>query len=545
MSGFTAEQAWGSQPQASTASGFTPEQAWGANPTPDSAAQPQSSLPGPLRWAARNALGALQGVKDTWDGAAQLAEHAIPGLTSADAALGLPNADRVAQQSDASYQAHRQALGGTGTDWTRDIGRVVSVAPLAALAPEASPWLVGPALGAVSGATTPVTNLPNKTLSGIVSGTSDGGPGYWQQAGMNAGIGAVGGLAGPILTRGVPAIARQVLGRATGAGADSYSDAFAAGLSRNQEFFPNLAGNADQEAIVDRARTGVQNMIQSRGSDYNAAMAGLKADTTPLSMTPIQAALDSAPSGMSRSGKVINQDVVDTVSALRSKVGEWVNSEAPQLDHTAYGLDELKQAIGGIRESTTPGTAARTAADQVYHAVRGQVVDQAPGYAGIMDKYASDTSQLQEIQKGLSLGNKASADTALRKLQSVMRNNVNSNYGNRGALLDQLQNQGDVSLRPALAGQALNSWAPRGLAGHAAEVGGVVGAFTHPHLLPLLALASPKVTGAVAYGSGRVASTLPPAFRRAVPLIPGAALPGFALGSNSPVSPYDQLNRNP
>ena len=48
-----------------------------------------------------------------------------------------------------------------------------------------------------------------------------------------------------------------------------------------------------------------------------------------------------------------------------------------------------------------------------------------------------------EMQKALSLGDSSAADTALRKLQSVMRDNVNANFGSRLRLVEQLEKAGD------------------------------------------------------------------------------------------------------
>jgi hypothetical protein len=59
------------------------------------------------------------------------------------------------------------------------------------------------------------------------------------------------------------------------------------------------------------------------------------------------------------------------------------------------------------------------------------VAQQAPDYAVAMDNYSKSADLLREMERALSLGNKASADTALRKLTSLMRNNVNTNYGER------------------------------------------------------------------------------------------------------------------
>ena len=78
-----------------------------------------------------------------------------------------------------------------------------------------------------------------------------------------------------------------------------------------------------------------------------------------------------------------------------------------------------------------------------------------------MKAYSDASDQIMEIERALSLGKKASVDTGMRKLQSLARNNVQTNYGNRLSLARELEDAGGVSLLPSIARQARNSWTPR------------------------------------------------------------------------------------
>jgi hypothetical protein len=124
-----------------------------------------------------------------------------------------------------------------------------------------------------------------------------------------------------------------------------------------------------------------------------------------------------------------------------------------------------------------------------------------------MKDYSEASAQISEIERALSLGDKASKDTAMRKLQSLMRNNVQTNYGNRLALANTLEQQGGVDLLPSIAGQALNSWTPRSLAGQLGSgtvaAGGLL--LHNPLAIPILATQSPRLVGNAAYGVGRLA----------------------------------------
>jgi hypothetical protein len=121
-----------------------------------------------------------------------------------------------------------------------------------------------------------------------------------------------------------------------------------------------------------------------------------------------------------------------------------------------------------------------------------------------MKAYSDATEQIKEVEKALSLGKKASVDTATRKLQSLMRDNVQTNYGQRTSLARDLQRIGGTEFMPGLAGQALSSPVPRGLQSIATVpssylaygAGGIPGAAAN------LALSSPRLMGEAAFATG-------------------------------------------
>jgi hypothetical protein len=123
-----------------------------------------------------------------------------------------------------------------------------------------------------------------------------------------------------------------------------------------------------------------------------------------------------------------------------------------------------------------------------------------------MKGYSEAAELVQEIEKALSLGQKSSVDTAMRKLQSLMRNNVNTSYGYRDQLAESMIQQGGRDIMPALAGQAMSELLPRGLQRVAAGSGGAGLALTGnvPAAAALAALSSPRLVGEAAYGVGRM-----------------------------------------
>jgi hypothetical protein len=177
-------------------------------------------------------------------------------------------------------------------------------------------------------------------------------------------------------------------------------------------------------------------------------------------------------------------------------------------------MDALKQRVGAILEDIPYGTKARTVAEGIYNSIKSTINEQAPVYSKVMKDYSESTDLIKEIEKSLSLGNKSSVATGLNKLQSLMRNNVNTNYGYRQELANKLMESGGNDLMPALAGQALSSWTPRGLVGQGLDVSALLGtALTGGAHIPAtaatMATTSPRLMGEVSYKAGQAASKLP------------------------------------
>ena len=143
----------------------------------------------------------------------------------------------------------------------------------------------------------------------------------------------------------------------------------------------------------------------------------------------------------------------------------------------------------------------------IYDSVKGTISRQAPKYAEVMADYANASDDITEIERALSLGDRASADTAIRKLQSLTRNNANTNYGNRLSLAQQLEMEGGRPFISALSGQALSSPTARGLAG-GVETGSFVAGFTNPAFLASIPFQTPRVVGEGLYLGGRGARKL-------------------------------------
>lgn len=343
--------------------------------------------------------------------------------------------------------------------------------------------------GAVAGgATAGLVNPDDAGTGALIGGALPAGV----QAAKALGAGAKNMTAG---------LTKHTLGTSTGTGAESVGAAYRAGKQGGTAFLDNLRGKVPFTDVLDDAKAALSQMRVDRSNQYKQGMAGVSADKTVIDFTPIDSAVNSLKSMGNYKGQVINKNASGTVDEIADLVGQWKTLD-PKEFHTPEGLDALKQAISDIRDTTQLGTAARKAADTAYNSVKGQITQQAPTYAKVMKDYSEASELVKEIERSLVGNQKTAADTAMRKLQSLMRNNVNTNYGNRLDLARTLEGKG-ADILPAVAGQSMSSMTPRGLQGLGAS--GIVGAgllTSNPVALSMLPFTSPRIVGEAAYGLG-------------------------------------------
>jgi hypothetical protein len=305
----------------------------------------------------------------------------------------------------------------------------------------------------------------------------------------------------------------------TGTGAQSIETAARAGYEggkAGEEFQKNLRGQGPMREVVDDARKAVGQMRQERGAEYRAAMTKVGADKTILSWNDVDTALADMDKVATFKGQSLSPSTAAIRDSIKEEVEAWKNLQASEFG-TAEGFDALKRRVGDIRDSTQYGTPERHVADQAYNAIRSTIVKQVPAYGKIMQGYEEASDIIREMEKTLSLNPTATIDTALRKLQSVLRNNVNTSYGRRAELMDFLTRAGAPHLMEKLSGQALNTWTPRGGFGKLLMGGAAGSALAHPAAAAAIPLMSPRAVGEGAYYAGKAASKLPARqIRRAV-----------------------------
>lgn len=301
------------------------------------------------------------------------------------------------------------------------------------------------------------------------------------------------------------------LGLSTGAGSDAIIQAYRSGREGGEAqdaLVANMRGEVDAGEVVDEALAGIKKMAADRSARYRTDKDALSLDQTKVQFPNVQQRIKALADTFEMEGQSsLSPAGQAKLRSVQKIISDWSKSEGLQ---TAAGLDFLKRKIDNLFPTgMNPGDEAAviTAARNI---VKDEIVKQVPEYAAVMKPYEEAVKLEQEMVKALSLGKNNAAETALRKLQSVMRNNVQTNFGQRLRLVEQLEQAGDVLLLPKLAGQNLNALAPRGVVargGALATSGGAVAGMS-PTGAAMLPLMSPRVMGEAALKVGQTSRLL-------------------------------------
>ena len=329
------------------------------------------------------------------------------------------------------------------------------------------------------------------------------------------------GAAGAV--KNTPSAIAGALGVTSGVGDQPIREAFQAGREggeRQKAFLENMRGEVDVEEVavdaLDAMREQRRKFSDQYTDDKNMLMLGSNEINMPRVVSGIQDLRKSFEyEGMSE----LSPQGQKKLATIEKLVGDWDRS--PGM-HNAKGLDFLKRRIDNeYPTGINPGDSS-VVVTRARKIVKDAITEQVPDYAKVMKPYEEAVKLEREMQRALSLGKNSSADTILRKLQSVMRNNVNANFGSRLKLVQELEKAGDYLLLPKIAGQTLNTPFPRGisrlgpLTGGAVAVGtGNTGALVSPLTGAALATTSPRLVGETANMAGRITgAAVDPMLRR-------------------------------
>lgn len=400
----------------------------------------------------------------------------------------------------------------TGTQLLGDVGRIaLNFAPVGTVSKGLS--IAGkPLLGRLA---SPVANIATGAGVGATGQALDSvSEGKEVEYGGGALLGA--GIASiPYVGKGLARLGSEALGATTGTGAgviNEFTGAIRKGGEVAQEAKNALRGNLNPQDIVDEARTAFGTVIKNRSDEYSTQLSKLKTKTAKIDHTPI---IQKFNKQLEDFGVFVNSDGTPNFSRspglgryekdlinLSKTLAEWGTREG---DNTIAGIDKLKQVIDDFRigsaDSKKFDSFVSTLRSEAKNIIRKDLMKSKDlktlsTYEKMLNDYEKSTREIKEIQKALSLGDKASVDTAFRKLSTVLRTNNEI----RKLAVDQLNEITGGKLLPKIAGQQLSELLPRGLSRIVTTGGTGIGLATGVGIISMLKVAlltSPRLVGEI------------------------------------------------
>jgi len=292
-------------------------------------------------------------------------------------------------------------------------------------------------------------------------------------------------------------IGKQVIGNmVTGVGAETISKAF----DRPPDFVKGLTGKTNMEDVLRNAKGGLSSMKDDRAIAYTAQLAKVKAASRIIDMGSIktamrknltknyQAKIDGA-GNLDLASSVFPDAVQSDVQKIYKLVNEW---DATPGNTAPIGLDTLKRRLDDF---FVPSKNSRAFVTGLRNEVKNKLTANVKNYAKMTKDYAEASDILNQIEKGLALGDRGSMDSAIRRLSAVMKENNEF----RNSLLGKLEVAAGTDFRAQIAGIQMQKMLPQGLIGRLADVGiatnilqkGIMA--TDPALFAALMATSPRV----------------------------------------------------
>jgi hypothetical protein len=298
--------------------------------------------------------------------------------------------------------------------------------------------------------------------------------------------------------------ASEVSGALTGTSGETVRQAFAAARAGGEElkqFTDALRKRTTPEQLVNRLREGTDQLSVEKSAKF-----GQMLDTIGDTRVPTADVLPGVVEDLGKIGVKVGEDKqldfsgskFRTVPEAQKKL-QRLYDEAVQLgdEQDIRGIDTSRQALGALLLAGDDAS-ARTANMAITGAINrvraaGTKVE---GYQDALTQFGDDAEFINEISRSLSSGDKATIDTAYRKLATSLK----TNNEQRRNLLQELDDATGGYIMSSVAGQQLSEELPRGIfkqiaagvAAGSALSGGISATF-----LPALVFASPRVTGEV------------------------------------------------
>lgn len=317
----------------------------------------------------------------------------------------------------------------------------------------------------------------------------------------------------PILqgARAAKAVAKPAyqfaVGKTTGLGPHVIAEQ----IKGTPEFKNAMRGTTTESQVVDMADDALNKIKQSRGDAYRQQLEKLGNVNKELPIDDIKIKSDEwlkryninkADDGsLDFSRSTVSGTSANEVEQVYKMVQDW-GSKAK--DTTPAMLDVLKRRLDDFYSTSRNSRAMVT---DLKKSVQSKIESQVPEYAKMTADYSKASDLIKEMERALGAGDRASADTAIRRLTMALREDKSL----RRDLLKVLDEVGDGNVTASVSGSLSRPIANRSLESLSTALSGAGAAyfFSNPLIAGLIPLASPRVVGELNLVLGKIGKAAP------------------------------------
>lgn len=349
--------------------------------------------------------------------------------------------------------------------------------------------------------------IPQGVSSGSVATLQEGevGKDTLLAAGIDAGFPVLGKVISKSL-KGAKRVGEEVLGTLSGTSQETLEkgleEAMASKESR-KSFVKALRSESTPEEIVTTLKNNIEEVSSKRSQEYATQLSNIADEvvsTENVADDFIKEIQDSFGVSLDNSGGLnfagsrlrtspqAQNKLQETFLELKTLQNKG-NTNIKDIDTTRQAISDI--ALKGDDASARTGNALITKASDKVRNI-GKQVD---GYEKLLNDFSESKSFTDDLERGLSSGDKKTVDQTYRRMVTAFKTNNEA----RMKLVNELDNITDGFVTAKITGQQLSEIMPRGIVGRiiapligtsAVATGGASASF-----IPLLALSSPRVIG--------------------------------------------------
>ena len=265
-----------------------------------------------------------------------------------------------------------------------------------------------------------------------------------------------------------------------------------------KEFQSALRWETTPQNILSNVQEGMQAIKNNRSIVYGQDYAKLQANKTPLAINDVvenfvKSLKDEYKIKVTKNWLDFSQSKI-TWGTSQSQIESMYRDLIWWKDKTPEWLDVLKQRLQDYYRGTPESSKWDRLSTIASNAVKNKIVENVPEYENMTATYEKLTNDIRDITKTLSLWDKTQAQTAITKLNSVLR----ENFPARQDMVKIIEQYTWKNIQWQIAGSSLNPTLAKWLAGVITGWWIVFWQLSNPAFWAWLAVASPRLIWEIA-----------------------------------------------